>query len=71
MLGMFQMIAHGVVVNIRLKSLYNPGLGAVVFLHMPIGIYYMWYVTTYHLASTADFLIGFFAFAIGARVSAR
>lgn len=66
MLGMFQLIAHGIVVNIRLKSPYNPGLGAVVFLHMPIGIYYIWYVTTNHLASTGDFVIGLFAFLVAA-----
>ena len=64
MLGMFQLIAHGIVVNIRLKSLYNPGLGAVVFLHMPIGIYYIWYVTTNGLASTGDFVIGLIAFIV-------
>jgi len=66
MLGMFQFLAHGIVVNIRLKSPCNPGSGAVVFLHMPIGIYYMWYVTTNNLASTADLVIGFFAFTAAA-----
>ena len=65
-LGMFQLIAHGIVVNIRLKSPYNPGLGAVVFLHMPIGIYYIWYVTTNNLSSPGDFVIGFIAFIIAA-----
>ena len=66
MLGMFQLIAHGIVVNIRLKSPYNPGLGAVVFLHMPIGIYYIWYVTTNHLASMGDLIIGIFACIVAA-----
>ena len=33
---------------------------------MPIGIYYMWYVTKHNLASTGDFVIGFFAFMIAA-----
>lgn len=59
LLGMtIQLVAHGITVNIRLKSFYNPGLAAVVFLHVPIGIYYIWYVTTNHLASTGDFVIG-------------
>jgi hypothetical protein len=59
LLGMtIQLLAHGIMVNIRLKSFYNPGLAAVVFLHVPIGIYYIWYVTTNHLASTGDFIIG-------------
>ena len=56
--GMLQLIVHGVITNIKLKSLYNPGLAAVVFLHWPIGIYYIWYVTTNHLAGTGDFIIG-------------
>jgi hypothetical protein len=64
--GIFQLIAHDIVVNLRLKSPYNPGLGAVVFLLMPIGIYSIWYVTTNHLARTADFVVGFFAFVFAA-----
>jgi len=42
--GMAQIIIHGVLINVKMKSLYNPGLGAVVFLHWPISIYYIWYV---------------------------
>ena len=67
--GMFQLIVHGIIVNVKLKSLYNPGLGAVVFLHWPIGIYYIWYVTTNNLASTGDFVIGFIATIIAAIIT--
>ena len=67
--GMLQLIVHGIVFNIRLKSLYNPGLASVVFLHWPIGIYYIWYVTTNHLASTGDFVIGFIVTIIAAIVT--
>ena len=67
--GMLQLIVHGIVFNIRLKSLYNPGLASVVFLHWPIGIYYIWYVTTNHLASTGDFVIGFTVTIIAAIVT--
>jgi hypothetical protein len=28
----------------EIKSFYNPGLGAVVFLHWPIGLYYISYI---------------------------
>ncbi len=59
MLGMIQIFAHGIVVNVRLKSLYNPGLGATVFLQLPLGIYYIWYVATNNLASTGTYVIGF------------
>ena len=42
--GMAQVFIHGIFVNVKMKSLYNPGLGAVVFLHWPIGLYYIWYI---------------------------
>lgn len=47
--GMAQFLIHGIVINLRLKTLYNPGLGTVVFLHWPIGLYYIWYVYTHGL----------------------
>ena len=56
--GMVQLIVHGFIVNVRLKSLYNPGLAAVIFLHWPIGLYYIWYIITNNLASTGDYIIG-------------
>jgi hypothetical protein len=57
-MGMLQILIHGVIINIKLKSLYNPGLATVLFLHFPIGLYYMWYVITHGLATPADFLVG-------------
>jgi hypothetical protein len=42
--GIAQILIHGIVINVKMKSWYNPGLGAVVLLHWPIGIYYIWYV---------------------------
>ena len=59
MLGMLQIFAHGIAANIKLKSLYNPGLGATVFLQWPIGVYYIWYATTNNLADSGAFVFGF------------
>lgn len=56
--GTYQIIIHGVVINKKLKSIYNPGLASAVFLHLPIAIYYCRYVSINHLASTGDFIIG-------------
>ena len=39
--GFGQFLAHGVANNRRLKSLYNPGLAAVVIGHIPLGIWYL------------------------------
>ena len=56
--GMSQFIIHGIVTNIKLKSFYNPGLGAVTLLHVPIGIYYFYYIQSNSLSSIWDWIIG-------------
>ena len=42
--GMTQFGPHGILINRKMRSIYNPGLFAVVFLHWPIGIFYIYYV---------------------------
>jgi hypothetical protein len=39
--GFGQLIGHGIVNNRKLKSVYNPGLAAVVLGHVPLGIWYL------------------------------
>lgn len=56
--GMAQFIVHGIIINRRLKSFYNPGLGAVVLLHIPIGIYYIYYIQSTGIASGWNWIIG-------------
>jgi hypothetical protein len=56
--GMVQIINHGFYNNIKSKSLYNPGMASVLLLHWPLGIYYIWYVSTNGLAATSDYIIG-------------
>jgi len=70
--GMMQFMVHGVITNKKLKSIYNPGLGAVVLLHVPIGIYYIYYVVSNGLTNGAVWImatvytIAFAALAVGA-----
>lgn len=45
--GLWQIPAHGIVLNMRLKSVYNPGLFAAVFLQLPVAIVFVWYVLTF------------------------
>ncbi|MEX3617099.1 HXXEE domain-containing protein [Paenibacillus glucanolyticus] len=59
--GFSQILMHGIVMNRKLKSFYNPGLAASIFLHGPIGVYYTWYVTTHDLAGTWDYIAGIIA----------
>lgn len=65
--GMAQFGVHGILINRKLRSIYNPGLFAVVFLHWPIGIYTIWYVVVNHLVQwwmwpVAIVLLAFAAF---------
>lgn len=56
--GFGQFIIHGVVTNKKLRTLYNPGLGAVVLLHIPIGSCYLYMIQSQSLASIWDWTIG-------------
>ena len=35
--GILQLVVHGIVTKVKLRSVYNPGLAAVVLGHIPIG----------------------------------
>jgi hypothetical protein len=58
LMGFTQFFVHGMMTNRKMKSVYNPGLGAVVFLHIPIGIYYIWYIVSNGLVHGTDWLLG-------------
>jgi hypothetical protein len=53
-----QLIVHGFVINIRLKTAYNPGLAAVVLGHIPLGIWYLLQVNGQSHVSGWDWLFG-------------
>lgn len=55
--GMGQFIVHGIVTNKKLKSFYNPGLGAVVLLHIPLAVYYIYYIQNNGIAGIMDWAI--------------
>jgi Protein of unknown function with HXXEE motif len=59
LIGLSQFIVHGILTNIKMKTIYNPGLGAVVFLHIPIGAYYIYYILSNGLSSGWDWIIAF------------
>lgn len=60
--GFFQFVGHGIVMNVKGRSWYNPGLGSVIFLHIPIGIYYIYYVTAQNLVMPMDYVYGALVF---------
>lgn len=58
--GMLQITNHGILTNVKMKSLYNPGLASCILLQWPVGLYYIWFVETHHLVTTTDYVVGFF-----------
>jgi len=64
--GLTQILGHGILFNRNLKSFYNPGLAACIFLHGPIGIYYIWYVATHGLAGPWDYVGGLMGMIVAA-----
>ncbi|MGE6786702.1 HXXEE domain-containing protein [Ensifer adhaerens] len=60
--GFFQILGHGVAMNIKAKTLYNPGLATTLFLFVPLGIYYITYIHRHQLVSGMDYLYGGLAF---------
>jgi len=56
--GVLQLQAHGFSLNRKLKSVYSPGLGAVVFLQIPLAVYYIYYVCAYMQGNAWQLLLG-------------
>ncbi|MGI6216616.1 MAG: HXXEE domain-containing protein [Coriobacteriales bacterium] len=53
-----QLIIHGVITNRKMGTVYNPGMFAVVFLHLPITVYFIWYVAANGLATPLEWVSG-------------
>jgi hypothetical protein len=62
--GFIELIVHGVPLNIAAKSWYNPGLATSVFLFLPVGIYYITYVSGLGLLSGRTWLGGVVALVV-------
>ena len=60
--NLFQLLGHGIKMNRGMKTWYNPGLGTMVFLFVPISIYYMAYIVTNHLVTGWDWAGGALTF---------
>lgn len=67
--GFFQFLGHGLQMNIKGKSLYNPGLLSVIFLHIPIGVYYIYFIESHCDVNVMEYLYGFLAFVVAVFVT--
>lgn len=64
LMGFFQIIFHGIIINVRAKSIYNPGLASALFVHLSVGIWYINYVYEQHLITLSDWIWSTLYFAI-------
>ncbi|WP_378956138.1 HXXEE domain-containing protein [Pelosinus sp. sgz500959] len=63
-MGFFQLIWHGLFANMKIKGIYNPGLFAVLLLHVPIGTWYINYIIAHGLVTATDWILGSVYFVI-------
>jgi hypothetical protein len=56
--GMMQFVVHGIMTPKKLGQFYNPGLAAVVLGHIPLGIYYIYYIHSNGLINGWDWVFG-------------
>lgn len=56
--GFSQVIGHGLMMNIKGNTGYNPGLATALLLHLPIGVYYIAWAQDHSLISPHDWLYG-------------
>lgn len=45
--SMTQVIIHGIIFNVKMRRLYNPGMATMLFILITVGIYYIWYVASH------------------------
>lgn len=43
---MAQILMHGLMMNKKMNTIYNPGVATALFIMIPIGIYSLWYIAT-------------------------
>lgn len=66
--GMMQFIVHGIMTPKKLGQFYNPGLGAVILGHIPLAIYYIYYIHSIGIVTGWDWLVGFIYMIVAALI---
>ena len=57
LVGFLQVIAHGILTNVKLKAPYNPGMVTALLGFLPLGVYYVYLVQG--VATAWDWALGF------------
>lgn len=56
--NLIQLLEHGIVINLKLKTWYTPGQATSVFLLAPISVYYFYFICSTSRVSASDWLYG-------------
>lgn len=56
--NLFQLLGHAFQMNIKMKTWYNPGLATVIFLFVPVSVYYFYYICVNDMVKGSDWLYG-------------
>lgn len=43
-----QILMHGILMNIKMRTFYNPGVATAAFVMLPAGIYSLWFIGTHY-----------------------
>lgn len=54
--AMMQFVVHGILTPKKLGQFYNPGLAAVILGHIPLGVYYIYYIHSNGIVTLWDWL---------------
>ena len=61
---MAQIFMHGLMMNKKKRTLYNPGVGTALFIMVPIGIYSLWYINANYDIPSWNWWVPILAFPI-------
>ncbi|KAJ4316017.1 hypothetical protein N0V84_008081 [Fusarium piperis] len=57
-MGFGQVLIHGMNINAKMHSFYNPGLASAILVHVPVGIAYLRHVRSIGQLSPRQFVLG-------------
>lgn len=59
---MAQILMHGLMMNKKMETLYNPGVATALFVMIPVGIYSIWFIATRYAIQTWNWWVPILCF---------
>lgn len=61
---LLQFMVHGLVMNRKMGTLYNPGMGTILCCMIPIGIYALWYIAAHYVVPVWNWWVPLLVFPV-------